>query len=179
MNKLTCQDIESAVVKHLNPRRNLIVPNVSWAIHWMQGREADLLVVTPSRALWEIEIKTNIADVKRERRKNHRLEPDKRIGRLYYAMPKSLVERALAEIKPWAGVLSVDETTKGVTVARAPTGTRPDYVLPDRTLKRLYELCAMRVWTLKKIVHRLMAENDKLAVTMSQGATEEAKAVSP
>lgn len=164
---LSTSDIELAVVKHLNVRRNLIVPNVSWAIPWMQGREADLLVVTPTRSLWEIEIKTNLPDVRRERKKTHRLSQDKRIARLYYAMPRSLVESALPIIAKWAGVLAIHEEFHTVKVHRPAAVARSEFKLSDKTLNRLRDLCMMRMWSLKRSVQDLCKVNESLRAAQS------------
>lgn len=72
-------------------RRHICVPNVDWGfLPW----EADLVVLRPSGWCDEIEIKTSIADLRRDKHKlRHRLQPImtwekyQRIRKRYYAAP--------------------------------------------------------------------------------------------
>ena len=58
---MTSADITRALARHIDYRRNVIVPRCHFA-----GAEADVLVLRPSDWLEEIEIKISVADFKRE-----------------------------------------------------------------------------------------------------------------
>ena len=62
-------DIELAVSNYLNPRTNLIVPNVHWG---MCLHECDLLVITRSGYAWEVEIKVSRVDLIKNKEKKTR-----------------------------------------------------------------------------------------------------------
>lgn len=74
-------------------RRNLCVPNVSWGF---LDYEADLLVVTGSDWLKEIEIKISVADLKADiKKKKHKdwESPRNPVKDLYYAIPFEVWEK--------------------------------------------------------------------------------------
>lgn len=61
--------IEVAVAKLINPRINLIVPNVYWG--WDLKHEADMIIVNSNNKVTEVEIKTNISDLKADFKKHN------------------------------------------------------------------------------------------------------------
>lgn len=64
MKYQTTKEIEFACIKHVwNGGSYLIIPNVKDG--FFGKREADLLVITPSNYLFEIEIKISMADLKK------------------------------------------------------------------------------------------------------------------
>ncbi len=157
--KLHTGDIELAVARHLNPRINLIVPNISWGL-WF-GHELDLIVVTQNRYAWEIEIKISVADLKADLKKKHCHESSK-IKRFYFAVPTSLKEKALVLIPKNAGLFIVDETdNRWVHLVKAPAVNHNARKLNDEEIQKLYELAAMRIWSLKETIYRLQKEKPK------------------
>lgn len=90
---LTIEQIESLLVQ--NPesafyiRRNIVVPNVDWGF---LNHEADLLVLSKSGYLTEIEIKRTWADFKADFEKKHD-HYDKKLSHFYYAVPESIGEK--------------------------------------------------------------------------------------
>jgi hypothetical protein len=162
-------EMEVILARHLNPRINLIVPNVSWGlgIH-----EVDLLVLSPSNYASEIEIKISLADLKADLKKEHGHYSNK-IKKLYFAVPKELEEKALEIIPERAGLFVVDQgyTKKGwryggklepyVYLKRSPKLNPTARNLNDKEIKKLYELAAMRIWSLKETVYRLQKQKDK------------------
>lgn len=165
MRKLTAQDIEIAVAKHFNYRMNLIVPNVSWG--WMLHHEADLIVLRPSGYCDEVEIKVTRADIKADAKKLTSHWENRRIARVWFAVPHGLAD--CAEIPAAAGILSVmrgtydrdytwrpwrdgDTTWQDrVTVVRAARLRSKDsrILVSDQQRMKLAELGAMRIWDLK------------------------------
>ena len=156
-------EIEVLLANYLNPRINLIVPNISWGLDL---HEIDLLVLTKSGYAWEIEIKTSLSDLKADKKKKHGHFSNK-IHRLYFAVPEELKEEALMHIPERAG-LFVTRNTKDfrgnfgcVSLVRAPKINTKARKFNDKEIKHLYELAAMRIWSLKELIYKLQKENKK------------------
>jgi hypothetical protein len=144
---LLCLDIEIAVAKHFDYRQHVIVPNVSWGLGF--SHEIDVLVMTRSGYVTEIEIKTSRADLKRDLLKRHQ-HVSSRIQRHFLAVPKAMVAFAIETFpSPW-GVLSVCEDSKWVGVEREAKKNKDAKALSVSEINHLYELASMRIWTLKE-----------------------------
>lgn len=74
--------------------------------------QPDVLGVTRSRFLKEIEVKRTMSDFRANAKKRHVANRDYYIQnwprQFYYAVPKSLVDKVMKELPPWAGLLSVN-----------------------------------------------------------------------
>lgn len=155
---ITSLDVEIAVANHFNYRANLIVPNVFWGLGFRH--ELDVAIMTPAGHLTEVEIKTSAADLRRDRLKQHgHYSP--RIRRHFFAVPEKLKELCL-EVAPaeW-GILSTDGYfTETIRPAKINKASRP---LSDAEIDKLYELAAMRTWTLKEAL-RTRINRDRLEV---------------
>lgn len=119
---MKASEIAGAIVTDLfHFRRNLIVSNVAWG---MLPWEADLLVMSNAGYVSEIEIKTSIADLKRDPKKRKFLHPYmiERAATLlkhrWYAMPVAVWEHK-------AAAACVPEDA-GVIVVLDAEGYRPD-----------------------------------------------------
>ena len=143
-------DLEYKIAQYIGVRNHLIVPNMFWGFGFRY--ELDLLVVTKSRYMWEVELKTSRADLKADQKKNHRHD-DSRIRRLYFAMPESIYDPTLVPEK--AGVLLVKESNGRVEQIKSPKEMRGSK-LTDREYQKLLELMSMRVWSEKKKALRLV-----------------------
>ncbi len=99
-------EMEIAIMKELDVRRNVIVPNVSWAFGSLH--ECDLLSLSKSGYATEIEIKVSKADLLKDKEKRHSHENDL-ISYFYFAVPEKLKEIALAEIPVRAGLYVIEE----------------------------------------------------------------------
>lgn len=73
-----------------NPTRDLIVPNVSYG---MLPYETDLIGITPSGQVTEVEIKRSIADLRADYKKRHRHDAHC-VTYFFYCVPECLVEQA-------------------------------------------------------------------------------------
>ena len=142
--------IELALVRHLNSRINLIVPNVYWGLglHY----EADLIVVKPSQWAYEIEIKTSLPDLKAEKKKRYNAHCSNKFKYLYFAVPEKLKEQALELIPERSGLFIVKENEM-VILVRPPKINKNARKLNLNEMKKLYELCQMRIWNLKEIIY--------------------------
>lgn len=153
---MTALDVEIAVSEYFNPRVNLIVPNVSWG---MLLYECDLLVVTPSNYLYEVEIKVSANDLRNDLKKNHGHRSE-RIKRLYFAVPAVLESAVKAYAPERAGILLVgtEAMLRRCWCDRDPKENRsaPPCSAEDRL--NVYRLGCMRIWTLKKKIAALRKE---------------------
>jgi hypothetical protein len=96
--------VEIAVANLYNYRANIIVPNVSWG--WLLRHEADIIVVNKNNYVTEVEIKVSISDLKADFKKGHSHE-SKKIHRLVYAIPFTMLEKALPLIPKYCGIIVV------------------------------------------------------------------------
>ena len=147
MNSL---QIEVALAKYLDYRQHLIVPNVWWGLGFRH--ELDLLVLTKSGYVWEIEIKISKADLLADKNKKYG-HYDNRIRKLYFAVPKKLMDIAVKEIPERAGLFEIDDLSsswKRVTMERPAKINKNAIKLSKKEIKKLYELTAMRIWSLKE-----------------------------
>ncbi|MFH0806055.1 MAG: MmcB family DNA repair protein [Patescibacteria group bacterium] len=161
MMKLHAGHIELALANYFNFQTHLIVPNVSYG--WGLNYEADLVIITPSRYAWEIEIKTSIADLKADLKKKHQHDSNK-FKALYFAVPRDLKEKALELIPERAGLFVILEPRKenkwfpAVMLIKSPKINMKADKITDKELEKLYKLAAMRIWSLKEIIYKLQKE---------------------
>lgn len=152
----TALTIELAIARHFNSRINLIVPNLSWGLHL--GYEADLVVVTPAKYAYEIEIKVSKSDLKRDSKKRN-CHNSMKFKRLYFAVPDFMETYALEFIPKRSGLLTVDKYGF-VKLIRYPETNKDARTLTDSEIKHLHELMSMRVWNLKEILNSFYLKNN-------------------
>ena len=150
MNYETATEIELAIAKSFGTGQNIIVPNVSWG--FLLPYVADLLILTKSNYLWEIEIKVSRGDLLRDGKKYHQHDSQK-VRELWFAIPKKL-ECCADKILNRAGVFIVHPNGY-VTVHKTPTINRLACKLSDKECFKLARLGALRVWTLKKKIYEM------------------------
>jgi hypothetical protein len=129
---------------------NIIVPNVSWGLI---GYEADLLVMTKSRFLYEIEIKVSKSDLIRDGKKKHN-HNDPKISKLFFAVPSKLYNSIFGGdnfldclyFPSHAGILVVDSV--GWVKEKRVSSNHYNYKLTDSEAFQLARLGTMRIWTL-------------------------------
>jgi hypothetical protein len=150
--KITAKHIELAVANHFDWRKNIIVPNISWGLNL---HECDVLVMSKSGYLIEVEIKISFSDLKKDFEKPHGHNGNGKIKYLYYAMPTKLVERedVVSMIPEYAGILRCSPLDNGFVScgitkeATARSNARP---LSEKERFDLVRLGAMRIWNLKR-----------------------------
>lgn len=149
-------EAEIAIAKYINPRVNLVVPNVSWGagIH-----ECDMLVITKSRYAWEIEIKVSKADLLKDKQKRHGHLSD-RIRDFYFAIPKSLLA-CYPDIPGRCGILVIDENMR-VKKVRDPIHNSNAIKWSDAEYANIARLGAMRIWGLKSKIVAFKNANTKV-----------------
>ena len=74
MDKITTLEMEIALARFINPRVNLVVPNVSWGFF---NHECDLISISKSGFATEYEIKVSKSDLKADKKKKHTHDDNK------------------------------------------------------------------------------------------------------
>jgi hypothetical protein len=90
--KLSVLEIQRAIANYFEPRKNIIVPNVSFGL---LSYEADMLVLNRSGYLTEVEIKRSWSDFMADFKKKHK-HNDRLVKFFYYAVPRSILEKVEA-----------------------------------------------------------------------------------
>jgi hypothetical protein len=165
--KLHSGDIELALVRYYDFRRNFIIPNVSFGL-WF-SHEIDLLIVSQSRYAVEIEIKISLSDLKAEKKKYHNHE-SRKIRQFFFAVPEKLQDRALGLIPERAGLFAVKTDHDGTLYAYIvkPAKINDARKLNDEEYLKLGKLAAMRIWSLKKRMYELQREKQLLIMQLQE-----------
>jgi hypothetical protein len=144
--EITTTDIELAVAKYFGWRRNIIVPNISWGLGFKH--ELDVLIVTPAGRNYEIEIKISKSDFIRDFQKSHH-HTSNRIHHLYYAIPSFMASFVMEKAPQHNGVLEIMANSR-VVIRRYASLNKTARKLTSEEMTKLYELAAMRIWSLKE-----------------------------
>ena len=150
-DKIGATKIAEAVVRTVFPiPRHLCVPNVSWSL---LPYEADLICVTQSGYMIEVETKISMADLKRDRDKakwRYR-QFTELVSRFYYAVPSKLADHPnfMDHVREGAGVIVVSRDPRwglvGSTKREATkTSARP---LTKGEQFKLARVASFRVWS--------------------------------
>jgi hypothetical protein len=162
---VTCLDIELAIMKEFNFRKNLIVPNIT-SMMAILPFETDMLVLTNSLYAYGFEIKVSKSDLKADFKKpqhskisqmhNEKTGLERYFGKFkyfYYAVPEQLKEYALDVIPDFCGlyVLAKSEHYK---VNKFYQAKEPKKLFDRKwTEKERYEIArlgTMRIYSLKQ-----------------------------
>lgn len=150
---MTSLQVELSVTWFFNPRRNIVVPNVSWGLG---VHECDLMVITPAGYATEVEIKVSRSDLLADKKKRHQHKSAK-IRRLFFAVPSELEDYALQNIPAHAGLLSMRPRGWGrlcELVRPAKINADARKLTPAEVLKVAHLGC-MRIWDLKSTLHQI------------------------
>lgn len=147
INKIKTTELEIAVAQYFGYRNNTVVPNVYWGFGF--DYEADVIIVSPSGYIKEVEIKINKQDLMRDKKKKlwHNNE---KIRHLYFAVPHDWDEDFIFKhIPKTAGVLSYKKDFPLFEIRKAKTNTAAPKI-SERELSKLRHLGCMRIWVLKQ-----------------------------
>jgi hypothetical protein len=165
-------EVEIALLKYFDIRRNLIVTNVS-DFSGLTLFESDLLVLSKSGYASTVEIKVSKADLKNDLKKkhikilDHPTHSDNFIERyykpfryFYYAVPLELKEFAIDQIPDFAGLLTIQDNDRWSETRRTVELVKPCKQLyktkwTEEQRYQLSRLGAMRVLTLKQNIAKL------------------------
>ncbi len=131
-----------ALVRYYDPRRNLIVPNVSWG---MGMHECDLLILSKSGYATEIEIKISRGDLLKDRTKTH-MHVHQKISRIYFALPSTLL-KDLDHVPGRAGIIEVRDDLS-LNFLRLPKENKL-YKFNTEEMYKLARLGTLRYWGLR------------------------------
>lgn len=158
---MTEQQIINAVIRMFPIRQHLCVPNVSWG---MFSFEVDLVVVTKTGYMYEIEAKSSVADLRRDNKKRrHIWKSDTHIFRKkFFAMPELVWSKVAINgpVPPECGVFVIKEATGAelkwqphvkynvceIRPATIDTQAKP---ASDSDLYQLARLGTLRYWSLR------------------------------
>lgn len=152
--KITADMIENAAARYFGIRQNLIVPNVQWGL-WIH--ECDLLIMSQSGYLTEVEIKISASDLKKDLLKEHGHRDD-RIKKLYFAIPEKLLKHE-NKIPARAGILVYKIQSNWFKLHRVALVNNLAKPLLASDQYQLARLGALRIWGLKSKI-----ENQKYII---------------
>lgn len=140
--------LEYLIAEYMNPRVNLIVPNVSWGLRGLR-HECDLLCVSPAGYATEVELKISRSDIKADMGKMHG-HRSKLIRRFFFGVPVALVDCEYLPLD--AGIIAVDfnRGRHGVKIVRPPRVNKDSRKLTPAEIDKIRHLGCMRIWGLKK-----------------------------
>lgn len=157
-------EIEDAVVRHFDPFRNLIVPNIAdgLGIH-----ECDVLILTPAGYAYEVEIKTSRADLIRDKQKPHG-HRHKKIKALYFAIPETLI-KDIEHIPERAGIFIIkpikhwhDDSYYFLAELIKKPEITGRYKFTDDERYRMARLGTIRMWDLKRTLRARVTDLEEL-----------------
>lgn len=150
--KLTIDEIQIALRNSgiWNKRQDIFIPNLSWGL---LNYEADLVIITKSGYLTEVEIKRSWEDFKADFKKGHEHD-DPRVYYFHYCVPESICGRVVEFLQEKYGAgrpsvlcVSEDGYIRHYDGGVAHRGGRKLFLEEQLTAARLG---CMRVWNLKE-----------------------------
>ena len=142
MNYETTQEVETAIVKHFDFVRNVIVPNL---YHGMFPYELDLCILNKNMYASEVEIKISRSDLKNDLKKYHKHDRNYNlIKNLWFAIPEKLF-KDIDLIPDRAGIFIVKQNGR-VVVHRKPIANRLARQWTYELAYKLARLGNMRHW---------------------------------
>lgn len=148
ITKMTTPAMELSLVNPKNGAfpftRYMVLPRARWGINGI-NHECDMLALSSTGTLHEIEIKISKSDFLADLRKRHK-HKSKIIKRLWYAVPTNLIDYVLERLPEGAGLIRC-ENGRSYVVKRPKTSRagKPD----ESVVKHMYELLQMRYWSEK------------------------------
>lgn len=167
--------IQEAIYRETHDRSLIVIPNYTPA-GWF---ECDIFQVTRARYPVEYEIKTNLSDLRREKKKRrkHLALPGKivfthqRPRRFWYVVPEEIAARAKGEIPEYAGLMVASQTDLDLRHKKMPGGkcritlrckkqapNLPAEKIPEGRLLKIYQAFYYRYWHLRRDLADLRAQ---------------------
>jgi len=157
---MTENDVLQLVMRDIFPARTYIgIKNVSWG--FFKYREADLIVISKSLLMYEVEAKCSVSDLKNEKKKKcykraKYYKPEDRITKKHYAMPEEVFEKAGDEVPADCGVILIYKVEKGyykgqykAKMHRAAKKIKGSRKLTSEEQIKLMRLGCLRQWAQK------------------------------
>jgi len=115
----TALEIKAMVAGYFRYKRQcpIVAFEASNKLRWADGEPADILIVTESRMLYEVEVKVSISDLRGDKKKHKHMSFLNKpsylpIYKYYFAVSEELSDKALDicnELYPYAGLLEVSK----------------------------------------------------------------------
>lgn len=139
-------EVEAGVLAYFNHLQYLIVPNC-----YFGGGEMDLLLISKSRQVTEVEIKVSLSDWQNDVKKDKwKSEERSKVSRFFYAVPYDLVGQIPSWVPASAGILVVSPTG-GVTVwKRAKKVSK--YRVSRKEVSLLMRRIYCRYWAIRTLI---------------------------
>lgn len=119
--------------------------------------ECDIFLIKNSGLAVEIEIKISVSDMKADAKKSHgHIDKKNRICELYYALPKSILDKCLGLIPPHAGIITCEKHESYdrvlARIHRSPVKIKGARKLTIDEQMKVMRLGVMRIFPLKEKV---------------------------
>jgi hypothetical protein len=138
---MTALDIEIAVAKFFGYASNIIVPNV-----YLNKCECDMVIISPSGYVTEVEIKVSKSNLKKDSDKNYNAHNSYKVKRFFYAVPLELMN---CEYTPSdAGLIVVNN--RFAKIVRPAKVNKSSKKLNQDQVFDIARLGCMRIWRLKE-----------------------------
>lgn len=112
--------------------------------------EMDVCVITDSGYVWEIEIKTSLADWRADATKDKWKSKDiQKISRFYYAVPWTLLKSIPEHVPEHVGIIALHVAADGKTLVAKPfrdSKSKRGYTLTDQKYRQLFNSVYHRYW---------------------------------
>jgi hypothetical protein len=148
VEKMTTPAMELCLV---NPKhgafpftRYMVLPRSRWGINGI-NHECDMLALSTTGTLHEIEIKISKSDFLADLRKRHK-HKSKIIKRLWYAVPTEMTDYVMERLPEGAGLIRCENGRS--YIMKRPKTSRSGK-LDESVIKHMYELLQMRYWSEK------------------------------
>jgi hypothetical protein len=141
-------DIELAIMKTYDFKRNLIVPGIT-AMMGLMDFEVDMFLLTKSNMGWGFEIKTTMGDLMKDLNKPHfgKIEYYRKFKFFYYVVPQGLESKAEKVIPDFCGLSVIKD---GIIWPVVPSRLLGNYKWTDQERYNIARLGAMRIYNLKR-----------------------------
>lgn len=152
--KVTAQEIELAVAKRLDNRKNIFTARIQKGLDF---HEMDLVMLRPTGYATEFEIKITKSDLMKDKKKEHGHKSD-RIKEFFYAIPRELISVVISKFPKECGIIGVTrmpDFSLSAEVIREATPNPNARKWTEEERLKLLRLAYMRVW-------KLLEENIKL-----------------
>lgn len=171
--KTTTLDLELAVMRYFDIRKNLIVPGITEMSN-LVSFELDMIVITKANMAYGFELKNTKADLKKDFSKGQLKEIDEvwngktgleryygKFKHFYYVVPRLIKDDALALVPDMFGVFVVDKMKGGVVrfYDARPAKKLFNYKWSDEEKYAVARLGAMRIYGLKRKIELILERN--------------------
>lgn len=145
--------MEIVLADHFKFYKNLMVTGTHWgmSVNGKSLHECDILLLTKSGYLWEIEIKISKSDLINDKKKSHG-HRNEDIKRLYFAIPDHISDYE-KHIPERAGIIIVRRSTYSdrlLCKIERPAVNQKGHKLSDSEKYKMALLGSMRAWGLKR-----------------------------